>query len=62
LEGTERAVALYSDGAEVAHVEGHRRAPTGPVLDQCPRRVGQRHRPSPELDELGPELDVLCFE
>ena len=44
--------------AQMAHVEGHRPCPTGPVLGQRPVRIGQRHLPPAELDQLGSETAV----
>ena len=50
--------AVQPDGAEVAHVEDHGVLAAGAVLGERPVRIGQRHLPAAELDQLCTELAV----
>jgi hypothetical protein len=58
LQALEGSGPLHPDGAEVADVEGDRRAPTGLVLGDGAIGIGQRHVPTTEGHHLGAERAV----
>ena len=56
LQAVEGVGALDPHRAQMAHIEDDRILAAGPVLGQRPLAVGQRHLPSTELDQFGPQL------
>jgi hypothetical protein len=58
LEAVECAGPFDPDGAQVAHIEDHRVLATGTVLGQGALRIGERHLPPAEPDQLRPQPPV----
>ncbi len=58
LEPAEGLGALHPHGAEVADVEHHRVTAAGEVFFQGAGAIGDRHLPTPELDQLGAQGPV----
>ena len=62
LEAVQGVGALDPDRAQMAHVEDHRVLTAGPVLGQGALGIGERHLPSAEADQLGPQLAMGADE
>jgi hypothetical protein len=62
LQMIEGAGAVDAHCTEVTDVEDHGARATGAVLVQGPGRIGDRHQPPAELDQLGSKGAVRVFQ